>query len=744
MPKVLLSALFLVLVTASTVSSSIPPSLEITPTQSEIEIDGELTENAWSSAARAKDFAQAQPTDDVEPSVGTEVYVTYDESHLYLAFVCQDDPNKIRSTLTDRDDMYGDDFVGIILDTYGDAIWAYEFYVNPLGVQGDLRWVANQGEDSRFDLVYESAGKVSENGWQAEMAIPFSSLRFPDKEEQVWRATFWRSHPRDNLYKYSWAPIKLGEPCFFCQMGYLKGIKGVKSGGKLDLLPSVISYQAGQLSDPDDLKSPFDNSNPDAEAALNIRYQFSPGLMAEGALNPDFSQVESDAAQIDVNTTFALFFPERRPFFQEGSDLYNTQVSAIYTRSINDPDGALKFTGRKGRTSFFYLSAHDENSPYILPLEEQSEFVAFGKSTSNIARVRHTFLDDSFIGALVTDRRIDGGGDNSVYGGDISLRLFNNYRVEAQVLGSRTSEGNDPAISEDLADTTFDDGRYTVALDGETYNGHAAHVSVERDARLWNFDISLEAYSPTFRADNGFIIRNDYRLVDAWTGLFFRPNGQYVTRVTPSVAIGRLWNYRGERKDEWLRLMMDLSLTGQTYMGYNFLVSQKKFRGVWFDDIRMLTFWLENSALHAFRWGVNVSYGNTIARTEDPLPVMGRSTSVNFNAAITPLEQLTIRPSYTYLKLLNRDTREKLHEGFVTRTHINYQFTRELFVRLVVQYNDFSEALSVEPLLTYKINPFTVFYIGSSMGYDWEFGDARNPYDTHRQFFLKLQYLFRS
>ena len=210
----------LILTIAITTLASTPPSLDVPFLTDRIDIDGDLSDSGWSEAVVVTDFTQFLPEDNVEPSVKTKVLIGYDHSNLYLAFVCQDDPSTVRATLSDRDGMFADDFIGIILDTYGNAAWAYEFYVNPLGVQGDLRWTANGNEDSRFDLVYESDGRITDDGWQTEMAIPFSSLRFPGKEEQTWRATFWRSHPRDNSYKYSWAPLTIGEPCLTASIAY--------------------------------------------------------------------------------------------------------------------------------------------------------------------------------------------------------------------------------------------------------------------------------------------------------------------------------------------------------------------------------------------------------------------------------------------------------------------------------------------------------------------------------------------
>ncbi len=741
--------IFLFLISAVTAQQSsdeiTPPTLNITRVQGEIKIDGELADPGWRDATRTNDFTQFTPVDNVKPDVETEVFITYDDQYLYMGFICHDDPSSIRATLSDRDGMFSDDFIGIILDTYGNAAWSYEFYVNPLGIQGDLRWTANGNEDSRFDVVFESAGKITDKGWQSEIAIPFSSLRFPDKVEQNWRATFWRSHPRDVTHKYSWAPLTIGEPCFFCQFGYLNGIKNVKPGSKLDLLPSLIAHQSSVLGDPDNIKSDLINDDPDADLSLNVRYQLGSGMTAEAAINPDFSQISSDAAQIDVNSTFALFYPERRPFFQEGSDLYGSWIDAIYTRSINDPDVAFKLTGRMDKTSFFYSAAQDRNSPYLIPLEESSEFAALGKSVSNIGRIKHSIFEDSFIGGLFTDRRLDGGGRNSVVGADLSVRFYEKFRVAAQIVGSRTEEPDNAELSEEyLSDTTFNDSRHTVAFDGESYDGRSLFLYLGRDGRNWSFDLDFFETSPTFRANNGFILQSNRRSVSFWSMYIFRTNGKVVSKIYPSISIGRVWNFNKVRKDEWIRTMLGMQLTKQTNIDINILLSREMFHNVWFDDIRHVNFYISNNAMDCFRFGGRITYGNTIARNVDPLPVMGRQTNGSLWCTIKPLKQFVINPEYSYYKLLNKDTKEKIYEGFIMRTHLNYQFSRELFFRLIVQYNHFGDELSFEPLLTYKINPFTIFYIGSSHDYDWEMGKARNAHDTSRQFFLKFQYLFRS
>jgi len=724
---------------------NLKPSLEIRRVAGAIEIDGELNDAGWSGAAHAANFAESRPGDQTKPPVETEVFVAYDDANFYIAFIAHDNPKSIRSSLRDRDQIWADDNVGLILDTYGDAAWAYEIFFNPLGIQGDLRWTP-QGEDDGFNIIYNSRGKITEAGYQVEVAIPFSSLRFPDKPAQTWRATFWRNHPRDSRRQYSWAAMSRDNPCFPCQFGTLTGIENVKPGGTFELLPSVIGFQSGQIRDFDDPNSGLANSKIDGEASLGLQYAFTPSLTAEATYNPDFSQVESDAAQIDVNRTFALFYPERRPFFQEGSDLFNTWHNAFYTRSINDPIFAAKLTGRMNRTSIAYIGGRDEHSPIILPFEERSAILQTGRSTSNILRVKQTFLQDSYIGGMLTDRRLDGGGSGTVAGLDGLLRFWKNYRLEAQTVFSRTRESNNPTFNDDIlaqVDTLFERGKHTAVFDGESFGGHALYASFERDARHWNFDFDYWAASPAFRADNGFVTSNDNRQFIFSTRYSFYPNTKLIDRFNPGIMVGRFWNYAGARKDNWIRPTINFQLKAQTNVFIGSVFSAERFREKEFPGIRRLEVEVNSDFSDPLTLGFYWAHGRSIARRL-AVPVLGKGTDFQVWGTIKPTQRLIIQPEYTYSKLNYSDGRE-IFSGYILRARVNYQFTRELFLRMIVQYNNFGQGLSLEPLLSYKLNPFTIFYLGSTQQY-FDLDPASGPRDftqTSRQFFMKFQYLVR-
>ena len=469
---------------------NILPQLQVTKTNGKIIIDGNLDDIGWVGAARAINFTQAEPVDMVKPQVNTTAMITYDDDNLYIAVIAFDeDPSSIRSSLRDRDKIFSDDIVGFQLDTYGDASWAYQIFANPNGIQGDLRWT-REDVDASFDIIYNSKGIITPTGYQVEFSIPFASLRFPDRKIQEWKITFWRVRPRENFEEYSWAAISKNDPCLACQFGSLSGIKDIVPGRSIEILPSYNAIQSG-FRDVDVANSKFQNSDATGEASIGLRYGLSSNTSIEGTINPDFSQVESDVAQIDVNNNFALFFPERRPFFQEGSDLFNSWYNIVHTRSINDPSVAAKLTSRTDKLSYAYLAAIDERSPILIPGEEESHIVRnAGKSYSNILRMRRSYGDNSHIGFFAVDRRFEGNGSGTNISVDSNMRIRKLYNLKLQGVFSHTNEINDTLLTQGLNQQLFDKEGHTVGMDGESFIGNALFARFERNARNWDYRFS--------------------------------------------------------------------------------------------------------------------------------------------------------------------------------------------------------------------------------------------------------------
>ncbi len=729
----------------ATVTPQIQPTIEVSRAAGPIEIDGELDDAGWQDAARATGFVEHFPNEMAAPEYQSEAWVAYDDEYLYLAFVAHDDPATIRTSVRDRDQNFSDDFIGLMLDTYGDASWAYELFVNPSGVQGDLRMVGTGGEDSGFDIVWYAESKITDTGYQVEMAIPFKSLRFPSRAEQVWRVNFWRTRPRESRAQHSWAAIDRDNQCFMCQWGTMTGIRGVEPGGALELLPSLVASHSTVLEDPDDPDSGLDDSEFDADAGLTARYAHPSGITLEGAINPDFSQVESDVAQIDVNSTFALFFDERRPFFQEGSELFESYFSLVYTRQINDPVVAAKAVGRLGRTSFAYIGAYDKTSPVLLPFQQRSFVGTADESFSNIARVRRTYGQSSYVGATLTDRRFEeGGGAGTAWGLDGSHRFMDNYRFEYQAVGSHTQEPDEAGPTATLEDFTFDDGEHTGVFDGESFSGWGGYASLERSARFWSFDFDYWVSSPTFRADDGFETRNDLRNFAAFQEVNWYPDRSWIDRFGADIRGSWTWTYEGEKRERVISPSIEAQLPLQTFFELGGLWFEERFMGVDFDDMTELFVFVESTPIEEVSGGVYMEFGDGIARNLET-PLKGDASFLEVFATLKPIDRLVIQPSVQWSRL--EAGGEEIFDGYIFRTRTTFNLTRRLFGRVIVQYDEFDEALSVEPLVTYRINPYTLFYVGSTNAFsrfdrrDQGLGNDFDP--TSRQFFAKIQYLFQ-
>ena len=730
----------------ATFTPNLSPVLRLSHTGSEISVDGLLDESAWATAARATNFAEVFPGDQTRPSIDVTGLMTYDEEYLYVGFIVRDTPSRIRANLSDRDAIWQDDYAGILLDPNRDGQALYFIAANPLGVQADTR-ISSNDEDDGFDLLFYSDGRITEDGYEIELAIPFKSLRFPNRDVQFWGATFWITHPRDSRSQYSWAAISRDNPCWSCQLGTIEGIRGIRSGRNLEFLPAVTSAGTGALRDSAVPESGFNNSRVTVEPSLNVKYGITSELTADITVNPDFSQIESDQAQIDVNSTFALFFPERRPFFQEGAGLFNTEIQTVYTRSINDPVSAGKLTGRFGATDIAYIGARDNTSPLLVPFEEESRLLQSGRSFSNILRIKHNFGNDSFLGGLMTDRRLDSGGAGSTVGIDGAFRFWKKYSLSGQIVVSRSQEAVDHELSKELEDITFGSRQFTGTLDGESFWGHAMQVELNREARYWSFEAGYEGLSPTFRADNGFVRQNNNQRLYVWQGVTLYPSKHlnFVDRIRPNVVAGSRWNYEGLHKSAFLSPGLNLQFKRQTNIEFRYVLNSEHFAGELFSGLREWNAEIYSNFSEPVQLGFGIETGDDIARFLDR-PEVGRSLELEVFASLRPGQHLSVQPLFAYSRLKDKATGEDYFRGFITRARFKYQFSRRFFMRTVVQYNDFNKSLEVDPLITYKINAFSALHAGSTHDFDQytrQSDLSRYFRQRSRQVFFKFQYLFR-
>ncbi len=409
------------------------------PIDAKIDVDGRLDEAPWQRPPTFELEYETRPAENGPAPVRTEVWIGYDPNNLYVAFRAHDpEPEKIRARLSDRDNAYQDDFVGVVLDTFNDQRRAFEFFVNPLGVQMDM--TQNEmtgGEDDSWDAIWDSAGRITDTGYIVEMRIPFSSLRFPKAEDgMTWGIDAVRFYPRGQRHRLALHPLERGNNCYLCQGYKLVGFEGVKPARSIELDPTLTASMSGAREDFPD--GEMVDGNPDVEPGITAHWGITPNLILTGALNPDFSQVEADAAQLDVNTQFALFYPEKRPFFLEGADIFATRFNAIYSRNIADPDWGIKLTGKVGKDAIGVIIAQDSMTNLLIPSSQSSALDTLEEDNlSTIVRYRRDLFGATTGGFFYTGREGD-DYSNRLFGGDILFRWKDTEAARIEILGSQT------------------------------------------------------------------------------------------------------------------------------------------------------------------------------------------------------------------------------------------------------------------------------------------------------------------
>ncbi len=717
-----------------------PQSFRAVRIDDDMKLTGKLDDPRWALANQVEISYEMQPGENIPAPQRTTVKILYNNDFLYFGFDCKDTrPSEIRGNITDRDKLFEDDFVIVIFDTYDDNQKAYEFFVNPHGIQGDI---LNTGgnEDASFDAVWYSAAAINDSGWTAEMAIPFKSIRFPARQEQVWTLLLGRNFPRDSRYIFSWTQISRNNPCLICQGSPLVGIEGIESTSSVEFLPFAIGTQRGSVLDTDDPASEFVNGKVLGRVGGGVRYAPSPDFSVDAVINPDFSQVESDAGQISVNTTFALSFPEKRPFFQLGTDLFQVRSDIFYSRSINNPVAAAKVVGKSGSISYSYLAASDRNTPFIVPGEEESDLVKTSlESFTNIGRARYDFGDETFVGALVTARNAS-SGYNYVGGIDWNYKFWDNYYLRGELFYANTKELNDASLLNDSR--VFGNTGHTAAFDGETFGGGSYRLDFIRRARDYSYSLQYRDEAPTFQAHVGRVNSNDTRTINMEHNYTIYPNNAFMNQGSVFVNTGLHFNHAGARKERWLITGGRAELKWQTNVSFVYLAQNEElFHGFRFDNINRSIWEVESRPLSSLSFSLEMELGRFIRRSDTPS--LGQGHNISVEATLKPTSQFQFNLSYERARLSDLNTGELFYDGYLARAVGMYQFTPEIFLRLISQYDSFEKSIDVYPLLSYKLNPFTIFYAGSTSSL-MDYGDTPGIKQTARQYFVKLQYLWRS
>ncbi|HQY20081.1 MAG TPA: DUF5916 domain-containing protein [Ignavibacteria bacterium] len=743
-----------------TVSAAFKPNVnpEVTAVRIEngkIKLDGELKEYEWKKAGFAGNFTEISPGDNIRPEVETKAYVMYDDDNIYFAFECFDDMENIRTSMSDRDNMYSDDWVGPFIDTYGTLKEAYEFYVNPYGVQGDLFWTPNN-ESSSPDFIFESETKIYKDRWVAEMKIPFKTLKFPDINVQQWRVHFLRNRPRNLRQRIYWSSVSRDNPNFLGQSGTILGIEGVKSGNNLEFLPYVSGSEAATLNDPINSESQLDYKKPEADFGFDVKYGITSNLNLNGTYNPDFSQVEADAPQIDVNNPFALFYEEKRPFFLDGESSFRTNLNYVYTRSINNPIFATKLTGKIGKNlEVGYMNAYDENTPFVIPLEDRSFVLQSNKSSFiNIFRLKYDLGGQNYIGGLYTDREYssDSGftsdfkGYNRNLGMDFSFNFLKNFYFKGQVTGFAEREISDTSFFDNP--TKFgNEKQYNVAFNGEAFTGLSTYFAFNRESEKLGFFTEYNYNSPTARRGVGFLNRNDFHTGYSYIFYNIYLENKLFRRITPDADLELTYNTDGVNKTQYLQTGVTFEFQNGTRAFANYKwINNQNYRNTQLDYINGWNFTIENFANNIIGGGIYYSRSKEVV-TFGATPSVGGGNTIRLFSTIRPIDRIYSDFNYEYSQLAETFGGELFYAGWIFSNTTSYQFNRNLFLRLVTQYDSFNKAFTCDPLISYKWNPFTALFLGTNHAFEQiqtsALSNQTELKESSRQIFLKFQYLWQ-
>ncbi len=699
-----------------------------------IELTGKLDNPAWALAQSVELKYEITPGENTTAPQRTVVYTLYDEKNLYFGFRCFDsNPEEIRANITDRDNMFNDDWVFVSIDTYGDYQRSIELAVNPFGIKGDLMATSNS-EDASFDMIWDAKAVRNENGWTAEMAIPFSSLNFPKADEQTWVLALLRLIPRASRTQVSWTANDRNIPGLMTQAGVLKGLKNIQSGGSVELLPYAMGQKSGYISEANNPDSGMKYDPIIGRFGGGIKYSPNTNLTIDAVINPDFSQIESDAAQISVNTTFALNYAEKRPFFLAGRELI---PGMYYSRSINDPLYAGRIMGKAGSLTYLYMGAYDRNTVFVIPGEDQSSTVPTTlKSFANIGRARYDFGDEDYIGGMVSTRNMD-DGHNYLFGVDWRFKFWNNWYFSGNGYLSQTKELNNSDLfsSQRILGTSG----YTAGFNGEEYSGTGLQLGLSYNGRSYFFGINYNDFSPTYQTYNGLFTSTGNRLINIQQGFIFYPENSIFDRISIIIPAAIRFNYEGLKKEQYAQPGINFSMKGQTNVNISYLlVNDENFFGKKLYGVNRAQFSFNTRPINEIYFSINGQVGDFIFRSANS--TVGNGHNIFATLQIKPTSQIDITFSYSRSKLRSNLTDELFFDGNIYRAVAIYQFNSEILFRTIVQYNSFSKVFQLYPLFSYKLNAFTTFFAGATsnfLDYEGEYG-FRN---TNQQYFVKLQYL---
>ncbi len=698
---------------------------------------------------RIDDFRQRSPGDGPPVSQKTAAWIGYDDKSFYAVFVCDAAPGQLRANLSKREDIFSDDIVGLFLDTYHDHQRSYEFFVNPLGIQADGTETDGSNDDFSFDTLWYTEGKLTPSGYVAMMSIPFKSLRFNSHDVQSWGIGLGRFIPTNNESSF-WPFITNRINGFSSQLGNATGLEKLSPGRNLQFIPYAAFGHAHFLDIPD-TGAPSFRSNDDHRAGLEAKAVIHDSLSLDIALNPDFSQVESDDPQVTVNQRYAVQFPEKRSFFIENNGFFSTPETLFFSRKVINPEYGGRLTGKLGRWNLGLLGV-DDRAPGLAVATTDRHYGEHAKIA--VVRAQREFAKQSSVGVLLTDREF-GGGYNRVASADTRIQLSKIWVLTGQAIASRT---------EDVSTGT------PTRSGGDAFNG-----SFSGGNRDFFFNANYTDRSEGFRADLGFIPRVNMRQYQQFVNRRWHPKSKKVISFGPRLNVQGVLDHRGVQTDWSVSPGFNLEMARSTYLGGS--VSRIFER---FDNINFMrvdqgfgghTEYFKKAIFDwNYSWGTRINYSTPSGMNA----FLANGHEAQATVTLRPVSRLKWDEIYFFTDLKTRPDsfgatpagykQETIFVNHLIRSRFNYQYSKTLSARVIVDYNatlqnptlislDRQKRLTGDVLLTYLIHPGTAFYLGYTDSLENIGLVAGSPYTTarlgfpsvttQRQFFAKLSYLIR-
>ena len=737
MNRSLLLILGVVCVLPATLRAQDRPRVPVARATGVIQIDGRLSEPDWSLATPIKAFQLILVREGEAPSESTDVRVLVSPSHVYFGIRCDNrNPGAVRASLSPRDQILDDDHISVHIDTYRDFHRAYIFGVNPYGVQ--LDGILDGGEpDFSWDAAWDAETTRDASGWTAELAIPLRAMRFP-AAGGTWGLWFRRQITKNDEV-CSWPLYRTSVPGdIMLQGGDLTGLEGLQGGGRFELQPYGASTTAQARASLGSGGLSEWNGETTNDAGLDARYGLTSTLTANLTLNPDYSQVEADALQIDVNQRFPLYYPEKRPFFLEGAETYNTLFRLVYTRRIANPAYGGKVTGKLGRWRVGAIGVRDDGGGSTEGIGAHSDGAPSRKGYFSLGRVTYDIGESSNIGVLVTDHRTDGmaaSNDprppgpsvNTLVSVDGKLKLAPSLFANGQLAHSFTRI--DPITSGDSSGfrgTPFSDILASGALWWE-------------DGRRYAI-VYQDYVGSDFRAEAGFLERVDARTSGYVANVVFRPENRWLRYWKPTTNGDVIRDTRGTLQEERVAGAIEWGFQGQTWAETRVAHVDERWLSTMYDRWRYIGS-LGNSLWRPLSVQLDAVLEDGIFYAEsDSASYLGWQELYSLAATLRPSPRLTSALTLTRSRFARERRGEEVYDLWLVGAKTTYQFTRRLSMRLYPQYDSQSEHFIADGLLGYVIHPGSVVYLGLNSGFD-RIENRRRA--TGRSVFLKLSYVFQ-